>query len=212
MNRNEIPLFDGHCDTLLKLAIDKLPLGALAENSLRVDLKRGLSYKKYAQFFAIFAEPDLFPGEDLFDRVYGRFSSEMDYLKSGGFPAALCACKGDADRAAAEGKAAVFLSVEGAEVLGCVLKRLEAARVRGVRSLCLSWNRATELTGTCVQDMDRGLSQKGRDFVRLAGELGVIVDVSHISDRGFWDVAKSSKAPFIASHSNSRAVCAHPAT
>ncbi len=210
MSKNDIPLFDGHCDTLLRLALDRLPTGSLAENNLHADLKRGLSYGKYAQFFAIFAEPDLFPGEDMFDKLCNRFFAEMDYLRGSGFPAALCTCKSEADKAAGDGKAAVFLSVEGAEVLGCELKRLEEARAKGVRSLCLSWNRATELTGTCVQDTDRGLSQKGRDFIRLAGELGVIIDVSHISDRGFWDAAKVSKAPFIASHSNSRSVFAHP--
>ena len=60
-----------------------------------------------------------------------------------------------------------------------------------------------------MQETERGLSEKGKDFVRRCDELGILVDVSHLSDPGFWDVIETSKNPIIASHSNSRAVCGH---
>ncbi len=203
----KIPLFDAHCDTPLALIHKNKPLGALAGNDLHVDLNGAAAYGGYAQFFAIFAYPGLIPGPDLFGAVYGRFAAELDCLKD---KIGLCRTKKEAEAALGRGRAAAFLSVEGAEVLDCDLKRLEEAHESGVRSLCLTWNRPTELTGTCSADTGRGLSAKGRDYARLAEELGIILDVSHISDAGFWDLARLAKAPFIASHSNSRAVCPHP--
>ena len=200
-------LFDGHCDTLLALRYSRQPAGALYRNSLHVDLERGLSLGGYAQFFAIFGTPEFVrDGEDLFDLFYGRFLEELEAC---GDHMAFCRTGSEADAAVAVGKAAAFLSVEGAEVLNCDPKRLEQAAEKGVRSLCLTWNRATALCGTNVQDPDRGLSAAGKDFVRLGEELGLILDVSHLSDPGFWDLEKLVKGPFAATHSNSRAIHEH---
>ena len=186
-------LFDGHCDTLLGLLGNPksgpLPVGSLYENELQVDLKRGLELEAYAQVFALFGFREMgFP--DLFDT--------------------LCRSRSDALNAAKAGKAAAFLSIEGAEVIDCRPEKLEEAAEKGVRGFGVCWNRANEITGTNAQEPDRGLSEKGRDLVRLAMELGLTVDVSHLSDPGFWDVEKLAKGPFIASHSNSRTVHAHP--
>ena len=199
-------LFDGHCDTLLTLHFSKSPVGALYENALHVDLKRAAALGTYAQFFAIFGTPEMAPGGDIFTILYDRFTAE---LAANPDRAALCRSRTQALAAAEEGKAAALLSVEGAEVLSCDPARLEDAYENGVRSLCLSWNRATALCGTCAQDPDRGLSQKGTDYVNLAQSLGMVLDVSHLSDPGFWDLEKRMKGPFIASHSNARAVFAH---
>jgi membrane dipeptidase len=191
---------------MLALTIGKMPLGSLKENKLHIDLKKASVYNNYAQMFAVFGYPGMIPDTDLFTAVYERFAAELDFLKD---KISLCRSKKEADKAFSEGKTAAFLSVEGAEVLDCSTERLEDAYLKGVRSLCLTWNRPTELTGTNTSDTDRGLSQKGRDYVRLAEELGIILDVSHISDAGFWDLARMAKKPFIASHSNSRAVFNH---
>ena len=201
-----IPLFDGHCDTALLLAQKNLPLGSLNKNELHVDLNKAQTFSKYAQFFAIFGVPRMYPDKDVFTVIFERFIKELDYLTD---KISLTRTKTEAEAAHKAGKTAAFLSIEGAELLGCDPKRLEAAFVKGVRSLCLTWNRATELTGTNTEDRDRGLSLNGKDYVRLAQSLGIIIDVSHISDQGFWDIIKISKAPVVATHSNSRAVCDH---
>ena len=73
-----------------------------------------------------------------------------------------------------------------------------------------TWNRANALGGSNAEDVDRGLTDQGKAFVRRAEELGVLVDVSHLSDPGFWDVADTLSCPFFASHSDSRAVFSHP--
>ena len=200
-------LFDGHCDTLLALYFSRQPAGALYRNSGHVDLERGLSLGGYAQFFAIFGTPEFVRDGDIFEIFYDRFLQELEAC---GEHMAFCRTGAEADAAMAAGKAAAFLSVEGAEVLNCDPKRLEQAAEKGVRSLCLTWNRATALCGTNVQDPDRGLSAAGKDYVRLGEELGLILDVSHLSDPGFWDMEKQIRGPFVATHSNSRAVHDHP--
>ena len=200
-------LFDGHCDTLLALAFSRQPAGALYRNKLHVDLERGVSLGGYAQFFAIFATRQFMKEGDLFAPFYDRFQQELEACSD---HMAFCRTGTEADAALAAGKAAAFLSVEGAEVLDCDPKRLEQAAEQGVRSLCLTWNRATSLCGTNVEDPDRGLSAAGRDFARLGEELGLILDVSHLSDPGFWDLEKQAKKPFAATHSNSRAIHPHP--
>ena len=203
-------LFDGHCDTVLGLmgrpGSGPLPTGSLRENTLHVDLKRGLEFEAYAQVFALFGFREMGFG-DIFQTLYDRFQAEMDACADA---VSLCRSREDAESAVKAGKAAAFLSVEGAEVLDCSPARLEEAAEKGVRSFGICWNRANEITGTCVQETDRGLSGKGKDMARLAQKLGMLLDVSHLSDPGFWDVERLSGGPFIATHSNARALCPHP--
>lgn len=202
-------LFDGHCDTILALTgspvSGPLPPGSLMENTLHVDLKRGLQMDAYAQTFALFG----FGGEngEVFDRLYARFTQETDACAEA---VSFCRTRKEAEAAAGRKRCAAFLSVEGADVLGCRADKLEEAAEKGVRGFGVSWNRANALCGTNAEDADRGLSLRGKEYVRLAMELGMVVDVSHLSDPGFWDVEKLAKGPFIASHSNARAVHAHP--
>ena len=203
-------LFDGHCDTILGLLGNPksgpLPPGSLYENGLQVDLKRGLEMEAYAQTFALFGFREMgFP--DIFDTLYSRFTAEAEACSE---HLRFCRSRRDALDAAKEGKAAAFLSIEGAEVIDCKPEKLEEAAEKGIRGFGICWNRANEITGTNAQEPDRGLSAKGKDLVKLALELGLTADVSHLSDPGFWDVEKLAKGPFIASHSNSRKIHDHP--
>ena len=120
-----------------------------------------------------------------------------------------CRSGEDARQAHEQGKIAAFLSVEGAHSLNCDLDQLRLAYDRGVRAVNLTWNNANVLSGTNCQEPERGLSRQGREFVREMERLGMLVDVSHLSDPGFWDVMEMARRPIIASHSNARAVCPH---
>lgn len=203
-----IPLFDAHCDTAFQMALRGY---GLFENTGHTDLKRGLRYSPYAQFFALFAMDEAempercwhlrgFRAEDLFElelkTLLTEFENRSDCI-------ALCKTAGDARKALASGRAAAFLSIEGAELIGCSIDRLYEMKRLGLSSLTLSWNRPNALVA------DTGLSALGRDFVRACNELSIIIDVSHLSDRAFWDVIELSDSPVIASHSNSRALCPH---
>ena len=135
-------LFDGHCDTILGLLGNPksgpLPPGSLYENGLQVDLKRGLEMEAYAQTFALFGFREMgFP--DIFDTLYSRFTAEteacLEHLR-------FCRSRRDALDAAKEGKAAAFLSIEGAEVIDCRPDKLEEAAEKGVRGFGICWNRA----------------------------------------------------------------------
>jgi len=210
-----LPLFDAHCDTLSAMqAYGK----SLWQNDLHVDLCRGRRYAPWAQFFAIFglleAAPSAggldFPiwasGEACFTAQYALF---QEVLLANRDHMVFCRTAAEAEGATREGKVAAFLSVEGAELLDCGLERLTEAHGLGVRMVTLTWNRKNALSGTNLEVKDQGLTELGREFVRKCEALGVIVDVSHLSEPGFWDVAEEMKRPFVASHSNATAVFPH---
>jgi membrane dipeptidase len=114
-----------------------------------------------------------------------------------------------------DGLAAV-LHLEGAEPIGPGLDELEVLHAAGMRSLGLVWSRPNAFaTGVPfgfpgLPDQGPGLTDAGRALVRACGELGILVDVSHLNERGFWDVAELSDAPLVASHSGAHVLCASP--
>jgi membrane dipeptidase len=123
--------------------------------------------------------------------------------------AALDACLDD-------GALAAVLHFEGAEAIGPELEQLPAFHDAGLRSLGLTWSRPNAFAhGTPFgfpgsPDQGPGLSDAGRALVRACNQLGVLVDLAHLNERGFWDVAELSGAPLVASHSNAHALCPSP--
>jgi len=199
-------VFDGHCDTILRCYQRG---GGFRENGGHLDLKRMEPFGCWAQFFACFGEPEDFPGKPLgqvFQEEVALFQREM---RANADLAVHCRTAREAEEAWASGRQAAFLSVEGAELLGCSLEGLEEAYHLGVRAVNITWNHVNALSGTNAESPEKGLTPLGWDFVRRMGELGMLVDVSHLSDPGFWDVAELVEGPFFASHSNARALCPH---
>ena len=121
--------------------------------------------------------------------------------------AVLCRSGAEADAAAESGRTAAFLSVEGADLLDCDTEKLRQAAAWGVRLVNPVWNNANALSGSCADDPDRGLSGRGRGFIREMERLGIYADVSHLSDPGFWELYRMTERPIVASHSNARALC-----
>ncbi len=200
-----IPLFDGHCDTLLLLEHMKLPAGSLRKNNLHIDLERYGQFGPAAQFFAIFGMAPKGSDYDILNSLHSRFVAE---LEANSELMSHCTTAAQAEKAAAEGKLAAFLSVEGAHIID-EGDRLEEAYEKGVRMLTLTWNNATGIAGTNVEEPERGLSAKGEELVRRCESMGIIVDMSHLSERGFWDTVEMCAKPVIASHSCSKAICGH---
>ena len=118
----------------------------------------------------------------------------------------------DGIRAAARrGTLAVLMGVEGGHAIENSLEKLDALYGQGIRYMTLTWNNANDWAGASM-DSDRtgGLSDFGRQVVKRMNELGMLVDVSHVSDTTFWDVLKVTTRPVIASHSGCRALADHP--
>jgi membrane dipeptidase len=118
---------------------------------------------------------------------------------------------GDVERIRGEGRIAALLAMEGAEPLGQDLATLRLLHRLGLRMLSFAWMRRTAFgDGTWENDSRGGLTRLGREAVREMNRLGIVVDVSHASDRTTWDILETSTQPVVASHSNARALRDHP--
>ena len=198
-------VFDSHCDTASNLwSFDK----RLDHNDLMVSLEGTEGFAGYGQFFAFCTLAGVkqeHTYEELFYKPYYNFISHLRSIQD---RVMLCKNGDDYRRALTQGKCAAFLSLEGAEGINCDPGRLDELAEMGVSMVNLTWNAENRLAGSSKDD-GPGLSALGREFVKKAQKLGIIVDVSHISDRAFWDIMDITEKPVVASHSNSRAICGH---
>jgi membrane dipeptidase len=116
----------------------------------------------------------------------------------------------DAERALREGKIGIFLSFEGVEPLINDINLLRIFYELGVRGVGLTWSRRNYAADGCsftrMKDRENGLTEFGEQVVKQAEELGMVIDVSHLNETGFWDVMEIATKPVIASHSNCRAI------
>lgn len=202
----QIPLFDAHCDSIsffLNSTED-----SLSKSGGHLDLERTGSFAPYAQFFALFADSTVC-GPAMGERyqiLLERFRREVS-----GHSGRIVHCRTarEACIAGEQGKIAAFLSVEGGELLDCDPEKLDAAYWDGVRAINVTWNHANALSGSHKDHPEQGLTDRGRRFVQRVRELGILIDVSHLSDPGFWDVLEYAPGPVIATHSNARDVFFH---
>lgn len=201
-------VFDDHCDTVYQCY--RRGKGLFGKNpDGHWDLERIQAFSSYAQFFAIFEDPKGKSEADLADSFAKQCHIFRNEIAKNQNRMTFCRSAPEGKAAFKQGKVAAFLSVEGADLLGCSLSKLEEAYRLGVRVVNLTWNRANKLSGSHQEETHRGLSSLGVAFVWRMQELGMLVDVSHLSDPGFWDVLSTVKKPVIASHSNARAVFDH---
>ncbi len=205
-----ISVFDAHCDTISRCWRE---YEGLDSNSGAVSLERTASFGRYCQFFALWTADGYtgYPsGGDSVERAYhALLRCFKDQMARNPAKIVQCHTAGEAERANQQGKSAAFLSVEGAELLGCDPGRLDQAAEDGVVAINLTWNHANTLSGSNCDEPERGLSPVGREFVAKMEDLHILVDVSHLSEAGFWDVAEMARRPFIASHSNAKSVWDH---
>lgn len=197
-----IPYFDAHCDTAVPVHYSG---GSLRKNGFHIDLERLGAYAPCAQVFSICVRH----GADMVvetDRVLDTLLAE---LERSGDEVSLCFSASDIAAAAEEGRIAALLSIEGMEKLSCSLPSLRRAYDRGVRIVHLTWNHDNALSGAAM-DSGSGLTELGRAFVPAAQDMGVVIDLSHISERGFWETLEVAKRPLLAGHSDSRALCDSP--
>ena len=196
--------FDLHCDTLVACLQDKK---SLLKNDLHVSVEKGDKYAPYIQCAAIFL-PDSVRGaaaEKWFDDHADLFEKEA---QSGAFTV----IRTGADIEEMENKqgTGMILTVEGSAVLNGKLENVAHLRDRGVRMMTLTWNGSNEVGSGIMSKDSFGLTPFGALAVKEMERLGIAVDISHASEKLFFDVAEHSTRPFVASHSNAKALCKHP--
>ncbi|WP_088553050.1 dipeptidase [Calderihabitans maritimus] len=202
-------LVDTHCDTLGEIIKGKRTLGE--ESCLgHVDLPRLEKAGIDLQFFAAFVEPHYKPWGSLF-RLMQLIDVFHRELEKNANKMGLILSAEDIHDLKDKNKIGALLAVEGGEALGGELGVLRLLFKLGVRSLGLTWNQRNEIAdGIGEGGSAGGLSSFGRQVVKEMNRLGMLVDVSHLAIRGFWDVLEVSQDPVIASHSNCYSLCPHP--
>lgn len=210
---------DMHCDTLEHALIHKKDTILTLEHTM-VDLKRLEQGGASAQFFAMFVPqrdvPDWFGFEkmpelqDLVMMMYQIYQNTMEECSDIVAPArSFEAYKKNQQ----EGKLSAFLTIENGYPVQGKMQNLKKYHDMGVGLMTLTWN-DPNCFGMChsknPEEMKQGLTDFGKEAIGVMNDIGMIVDVSHLSDGGFYDVAEISKKPFVASHSNCRELC--PAT
>lgn len=208
-------IIDFHCDTLSRI-FDLQKKGIDGESVWRnegeTDLLRLVEAGYGAQFFACFLMQEKKPVYDshfedairMTELLHGELEEHKEQAAFAGSWKAYMKNK-------AEGKLSCFLTVEEGGILEQKPERLDVLYEKGIRLITLTWNYENCLgyPGCIPSFRDKGLKPFGIEILERMDELGMIVDVSHLSDGGFADVCRYGKRPFLASHSNARAVCPH---
>ena len=201
-------MFDLHCDTLTRsLYRPAAPgHGPLNEPSAQLSLDRMPAGKRWVQCYAVFVPDDKrgAEGAAFFDHWAAVFAREMEREAH---RVGWCRSGRELTETLDAGKFAALLTVEGGSALGGELERVETLWNAGVRMMTLTWNGKNELASG--HDTAEGFSAFGREAVAAMEEKGILVDVSHLNDRGFEELLGIAKKPFVASHSNARSVCRH---
>ena len=201
-----LPVIDLHCDTLTAFMDPGRSKDTLDDPNSQFALSKLSPELRWGQCFAIWIPDGLTPREsaDYYAFHQRSFQAQMERLGDRVLP---CRTAGDIEAAWARGKTAALLTVENGSALAGELGRVETLARDGVRMVTLTWNGENQLGSG--HDTQTGLTPFGKQAVRAMEEAGILVDVSHLNDRGFSDLLDTARRPFTASHSNARAVCSH---
>ena len=205
---------DLHCDTFDVIARSGGNIG-LRDGNCAINLEKMQQAGAMVQFFALYirchsrleAAGMTLPPYEYFYWAYESYRKELEANADLIAPAF---CYEDILRNQEKGLISSVLSIEDAVSLEGDIRRVDEFYEKGVRMMSLTWNWENTLGYPQSSEparMQLGLKPFGFDAVRRMEELGIIVDVSHLSDGGFWDVAKHSTKPFVASHSCCRGLC-----
>lgn len=199
-------LVDGHCDTLSK----------------SLDEKSDLENKKYCfnlvdankktpciQMMAAYIAPE-FADNDMggFNRainILEQFKKDKDKSKIINI-----LNKEDISKTVDENKIGIILTIENGSAISGNIKNIEKLYKKGIRVMSVTWNEDNDLGCGALTKNDKGLTKLGEKYIRKLEEKNIIIDVSHSSEKTFWDVTKCTKNTIVATHSCVYSICAHP--
>jgi membrane dipeptidase len=209
-------VIDTHADTPQRFLDEGYDIGSTDPNDYgHISLDKAKAGNLGAEFFSIWVDPATNMGHfarhtlDLIDSVYEQAAHHPDRMMMS-FSVA------DIERAHREHKLAALMGIEGGHSLENDIHLLRDYYRLGVRYMTLSWSNTNEFADSSG-DMDNstvphhnGLTEGGKQIVLEMNRLGMLVDISHVSDKTFWDAIAVTKSPVIASHSSARALTNHP--
>jgi membrane dipeptidase len=210
----EAIIIDGHCDTILTVAgcsfMGQKPRDFFSRGETgMIDLPRLKEGGVTCQVMAAYIEPQYKPTRsarralELLDALYALVDQSDEQLR-------IATKAADIEAAKAAGDVSFLLSIEGGEAVEGSLALLRGFHKLGVRAMGLTWNQRNDIAdGVGETSAGSGLTDFGVSLVKEMERLGMMVDVSHLSDTSFWSVDKVAERPYIASHSNARALASH---
>jgi len=207
---------DTHADTPQRFLDEGFDIGSTAPNDIgHISLDKARAGNLGAEFFSIWVEPKTNQGHyaqhtlDLIDSVYQQAARHPDRMM-------MAFSVADIERAHQEKKLAALMGIEGGHSIENDMHLLRDYYRLGVRYMTLSWSNTNEWADSSGDINDpsvqhhNGLTDFGKQVVLEMNRLGMLVDISHVADKTFWDAIAVSKAPVIASHSSARALTNHP--
>lgn len=200
----DFPVFDLHCDTAdVLIGADGAAPAPLRKNNAHIDLERASSLSGFAQCFACFTTTDANPmrAVELFEK---KLASVIGEVEKNGDLIRIAYTAEEIEQNRNDGIMSAILTIEGPAGFGFDPELLQDLYSIGFRITSLGWNEKNPLTGSHITG--GGLTEQGREYVKKAQRLGMLVDVSHISDEGFYDIMDITQGPIVATHSNSRSV------
>lgn len=205
---------DMHCDTLMKAFVNQKE--DIYKMDSMLDIERMQKAGQLGQFFAIFMPPiNTIQADDIDDEDYITYCLKVfrHTMERHHDIIAPAYYYNDIMNNRLEGKMSGLLTLEDGRSVQSKFDNIERYYDEGIRLMTLTWNHANCFGYPNSSDgelMNKGLTSFGKEAITYMNELGMIIDVSHLSDGGFWDVVDISNRPIVASHSNARALSPHP--
>ena len=197
---------DTHDDTTQRFLDGKFDLGPRDANG-SIDIPRMKEGNLSAIFFSIWM-PSKVTGPEAIKRALAQIDSVREQIRKHPDALVLATTAAEIREARKQGKIAALMGVEGGHMIASDLGVLRSYAALGVRYMTLTHSGNSEWADSSTAKAEHnGLSPFGKDVVREMNRLGMIVDISHVSDKTFYDVLETSKAPVFASHSSCRAIC-----
>lgn len=196
-------LFDLHCDTLYRAVNENKTFNC---GEFHITVEKAKFLKKWTQCFAIWIPDDINPNsiQPLFDKAYNSLNNQCKTNDLN-----LCSKFSDLNENYVTNARNGFFTVENGKVLQGDLKNIKKLKQCNVKILTLTWNSDNEIGTGALTKSKKGLTEFGRQAVKELEKSKIVVDISHASENTFYDVAEISERPFIATHSNSKAVTNH---
>jgi membrane dipeptidase len=206
---------DSHCDTPMEFSDPAFDLGVRHDEGC-VDFPRMVEGGLHAEFFAVFT-PQGPRNDSTYDKVHQKaldiFHAIHKNVEKNSLMAEIATTPDDAYRLRKAGKIAVFIGMENGYPIGKDITRIKLYYDLGARYITLAHTKNNDICDSSTDPAgaeNNGLSSFGMEVVKEMNRLGMMVDISHISDKSFYDVLKVTNAPVIASHSSCRALCGSP--